>query len=173
MAHRLRAEGLDCVSVQWGQWTVTFDPNASGTAQLAVTGLLPMSPGDALALGMSPLRGNAGVVAFESSRARSVLEACGRGSLLSQLDSPGVEDRSPIEQTGLPQRLTKLVAGAVGVDRVDTIDTTVPMVAIGLDSLQALELRRRIKIEFDHDLEVADLLGGASIADVVAQLGAS
>src|ERR1700744_5959654 len=72
MAHRLRAEGLDCVSVQWGQWTVTFDPNASGTAHLAVTGLLPMSPGDALALGLSPLRGNAGVVAFEAGRARSV-----------------------------------------------------------------------------------------------------
>ncbi len=173
MAHRLRAEGLDCVSVQWGQWTVTFDPNASGTAQLAVTGLLPMSPGDALALGMSPLRGNVGVVAFESSRARSVLEACGRGSLLSHLSSPDVEDRSPIETTGLPQRLIKLVAGAVGVDRVDTIDTTVPMVAIGLDSLQALELRRRIKIDFDHDLEVADLLGGASIDDVIARLGAS
>lgn len=44
------------------------------------------------------------------------------------------------------------------------------MVAIGLDSLQALELRRRVKLEFGHDLEVADLLGGASIADVAARL---
>jgi len=34
-----------------------------------------------------------------------------------------------------------------------------------------LELRRRIKIEFGHELEVADLLGGASINDVLAQLG--
>ena len=69
--------------------------------------------------------------------------------------------------------MIKLLAGAVGVDRADTIDTTVPMVAIGLDSLQALELRRRVKIDFDHDLEVADLLGGASIDDVIARLGAS
>ena len=45
------------------------------------------------------------------------------------------------------------------------------MVALGLDSLQALELRRRVKIEFNHDLEVSDLLGGASVADVLAQLG--
>ena len=44
------------------------------------------------------------------------------------------------------------------------------MVAIGLDSLQALELRRRVKIEFNHDLEVSDLLGGASIADVLTKL---
>jgi mycobactin polyketide synthetase MbtD len=169
MAHRLRAEGLDCISVQWGQWTVTFDPNAAGTAQLAVTGLLPMSAGDALALGMSPLRGNAGVVAFEPSRARSVLEACGRGSLLAQLTD--VEDRSPIGKAGRPQRLVELVAGAIGVDRVDAVDTTVPMVALGLDSLQALELRRRIKIELNRDLEVSDLLGGASIADINERIG--
>jgi mycobactin polyketide synthetase MbtD len=171
MAHRLRAEGLECVSVQWGQWTVTFDPNASDTAQLAVTGLLPMSADDALALGMSPLRGNAGVVAFDPSRARSVLEACGRGALLAQLNSPDVEDRNPVAQTGVSQWLLKLVAGAVGVDRVDTIDTTVPMVALGLDSLQALELRRRIKIEFNNDLDVAELLGGASVADIIERIG--
>ena len=84
MAHRLRAEGVDCASVQWGQWAVTFDPDAAGTSQLAVTGLLPMSARDALELGMRPLGGNAGIVAFELERARSALETCGRGSLLSQ-----------------------------------------------------------------------------------------
>lgn len=63
-----------------------------------------------------------------------------------------------------------LLAEAIGVDRAEAIDTEAPMVAIGLDSLQALELRRRVKIEFNHDLEVADLLGGASISDVLAQL---
>jgi mycobactin polyketide synthetase MbtD len=172
MAYRLRAEGLDCVSVQWGQWTVAFDPDAAGTAKLSVTGLLPMSPSDAIALGMSRLGRNAVVAAFELDRARSVLETCGRGSLLSQLGSPDVEVPAPAAETGLRPRLMTLLAGAIGVDRVDTIDTDAPMVAIGLDSLQALELRRRVKIEFNHDLEVSDLLGGASITDVLAQLGA-
>ena len=170
MAHRLRAEGVDCASVQWGQWTVTFDPDAAGTAQLAVTGLLPMSARDALELGMRPLTGNAGIVAFDLDRARSVLETCGRGSLLSQLSSPDIETTVPVEDVGVPQRLMNLLAQAIGVEHAETIDTEVPMVAIGLDSLQALELRRRVKIEFNHDLEVSDLLGGASIADVVTQL---
>ena len=170
MAHRLRAEGLDCASLQWGQWTVTFDPDAAGTAQLAVTGLLPMSAGDALELGMRPLNGNAGIVAFELDRARSVLETCGRGSLLSQLSSPEVKTTVLVDDADVPQRLMKLLAQAIGVEHAETIDTEIPMVAIGLDSLQALELRRRVKIEFNHDLEVSDLLGGASIADVLAQL---
>ena len=80
------------------------------------------------------------------------------------------ETSAPVEDTNLPRRLISLLANVIGVDHAEMIDTTAPMVAIGLDSLQALELHRRVKIEFNHDLAVSDLLGGASIADVLAQL---
>ncbi len=178
MAHRLRAEGVDCVAVQWGQWTVHFDLDAAGWAKLATTGLLPMLPADALAVGMTRFRRNAVVAAFDLARAQPVMEAFGYGPLLSLLTSHVVEASGPVEaqaavaQTGVSQRLMNLLAGAIGIDRVDAVDTTVPMVAIGLDSLQALEFRRRVKLEFNQDLEVSDLLGGASIADVLAKLGA-
>jgi len=173
MAQRLRAQGLDCVSVQWGPWT-TLDLDASGWAKLAAIGVVPMSPADALAVGIARLRSNALVLAFDFARARPVLEAFGYGPLISKLTSPDGENSetpAPVEKTGPRDQLMKLLAQAIGVDRADTIDATVPMVALGLDSLQALELRRRVKIEFNHDLEVSDLLGGASVADVLAQLG--
>ncbi|GAB7143409.1 nocobactin polyketide synthase NbtC [Mycobacterium riyadhense] len=182
LAYRYRSEGLDCASVQWGLWKVDLD--RSGIEMWAGIGVVPMLPADALTVGMRiPVRSNAIVASFDLDRARSVLETCGRGSLLSQLSAaqPTLIDPAdscraaevPVEaqDTGRSHRLVRLLAGAIGVDRVDTIDTTVPMVAIGLDSLQALELRRRVKMEFDHDLEVSDLLGGASIADVLAKLG--
>ncbi len=173
MAHQLRSEGLDCVSVQWGHWRVHLE--GSGSAMLAGLGVVPMRPADALAVDVTRLRENTIVAAFDLDRARSVLEACGRGSLLSQLSSaaPGpVESpaRAREVHAGLSQRLVSLLAQAIGADSADTIDTGVPMVAIGLDSLQALEFRRRVKNELNHDLEVADLLGGASIAEVLAKL---
>nr|WP_264034971.1 nocobactin polyketide synthase NbtC [Mycobacterium lacus] len=170
MAHRLRAEGLDCVSVQWGQWTVHFDLDADSVAQLAGIGVLPMAPADAIAVGMTRFRRNAIVLAFDFDRARPILQTLGYGPLVSRLTSPVVETRALADQASLPRRLIHLLAEAIGVDRAEAIDTEAPMVAIGLDSLQALELRRRVKIEFNHDLEVADLLGGASISDVLAQL---
>jgi mycobactin polyketide synthetase MbtD len=144
---------------------------------LAGLGVAPMRPADALAVDVTGLRQNAIVAAFDLDRARSVLEACGRGSLLSQLSSAAprrVESPStPAEvQTGLSQRLVHLLAQAIGADSAEMIDTGTPMVAIGLDSLQALEFRRRVKMELNHDLEVADLLGGASIAEVLAKLDA-
>jgi mycobactin polyketide synthetase MbtD len=178
MAHRLRAEGLDCVSVQWGLWTVHFDLGAASTAQLAAIGVVPMAPADALAVGMTPFRGNTIVMALDFDRARPMLEAYGYGPLVSQLTSPVAEtsappekaSQSPAAETDVSRRLMGLLAQAIGVDSVENIDTTIPMVAIGLDSLQALELRRRVKTEFNHDLEIADLLGGASMADLLTKL---
>ena len=171
MAHRLRAEGLDCVSVQWGQWTVHFDLDATSTAQLAAIGVIPMTPADALAVGMTKFHGNAIVLAYDFDLARPVLEAYGYGPLISRLSGPPVEVQSAVADSDISGRLLGLLATAIGEDRAENIDITAPMVAIGLDSLQALELRRRVKIEFNHDLEVSDLLGGASIADVLTKLG--
>ncbi|KZS56972.1 polyketide synthase [Mycobacterium kansasii] len=171
MAHRFRAQGLDCVSVQWGQW-VHHDLDAAGMARLSRIGVLPMSSGDAITMGMASFRHNAIVAAFDFDRARPVLETLGYGPLVSQLSPPLVDMRASAERTELPRQLIHLFAEVTGVDRAETIDVTVPMVAIGLDSLQALELRRRVKAELNHDLEVSDLLGGASVADILAQLGA-
>lgn len=174
MAHQLRADGLDCVAVQWGQWTVHFDLDDANTAALEAIGVIPMSPAEALAVGMRRLRRNAIVLAFNFARARPILEAFGYGPLISELSRLNFDDVgapiAPATDQTAPARLIELLTQAIGIDRVETIDTTAPMVAIGLDSLQALELRRRVKIEFDHDLEVADLLGGASVADVLARI---
>jgi mycobactin polyketide synthetase MbtD len=178
IAHRLRAEGLDCVSVQWGQWTVHFDLDATSTAQLAAIGVIPMTPADALAVGMTGFHRNAIVLAYDFDRARPMLEAYGYGPLISQLTRltrpagpPPVEVQASVADSDISRRLLGLLATAVGADRAENIDPTIPLVAIGLDSLQALELRRRVKAEFNHDLEVSDLLGGTSIADVLTKLG--
>ncbi|OBJ87665.1 nocobactin polyketide synthase NbtC [Mycobacterium asiaticum] len=175
LAHQHRSAGADCISVQWGHWDVHLD--RSGAAMLAGLGVVPMRPTDALAAGMARFGENVIVAAFDLERARSVLQTCGRHSLLAQLDSapPPATDpevQRPAAETGRSQRFVNLLAQAIGLDSAETIDTSVPMVAIGLDSLQALEFRRRVKQEFNHDLEVADLLGGASIADVLAKLNA-
>lgn len=58
----------------------------------------------------------------------------------------------------------------MGVDSSETIDGSVPLVALGLDSLQALDLRKRVEIELRRDLPVTAILGGASLDEVVGLL---
>ncbi len=58
----------------------------------------------------------------------------------------------------LPQRALQLLADVIGADDPQALDSTVPLVALGLDSLNALTLRRRIKTEFSCEVAVSDLL---------------
>ncbi|MFD0365985.1 nocobactin polyketide synthase NbtC [Nocardia sp. GCM10030253] len=179
-AHRRRAEGLPCVSVQWGQWAVFQGRGDSDITKLAEVGYLPMRSADAIALGLGGLRQNAIVAAFDWDRGRSVLGAFGYGPVLSGLATPSVVSDAPLPisvpgqasaGTDVPEWMVRVLAEIIGADDLDMIDSTKPLVAIGLDSLQALELRRRVKSEFQYELPVADLIGGASLDDVVRLIG--
>ena len=172
-AHRLRADGIDCISVQWGHWTVSSDRDAAGMAKLGVTGLHAMRPGDALALEPARLAGNAIIAAFDLARARLVLETCGRSGLLARLAAPAAERTMHGTGMDIPGRMIALLAEVIGTDDAGGIDTTIPLVALGVDSLQALDFRRRVKEELGRDLAVSDLLGGAPVAEVLARAGRS
>ncbi|MGH3956800.1 MAG: nocobactin polyketide synthase NbtC [Mycobacterium sp.] len=179
LAARRRVAGLDCVSVQWGQWTVHLDLDDTGIAKLAAAGVHPMRPADALAVGMGRHTGNTLVGAFDLTQAREVLGVFGYGPLLSEL----ADDSRPAAHTTIirpsavaPENrsghLIQLLAEVIGADHADSIDTAMPMVAMGLDSLQALEFRRRVQAELDFELPVQDLLGGASVDHVIEVLTA-
>jgi mycobactin polyketide synthetase MbtD len=167
----LRTDGRDCVSVQWGQWAVYQGQDSADIANLAEVGYLPMCSQDAIALGLGGLPGNAAVAAFDWDRARAVLSGLGYGPTLSQLKSTHEEASAvPTESADavdLPRRMLQLLAEALGADDPQALDSTVPLVALGLDSLTALTLRRRIKIEFCCEVAVSELLGGATLDEVV------
>jgi mycobactin polyketide synthetase MbtD len=110
-------------------------------------------------------------VAFDWDRARTVLGALGYGPTLSQLVTAESEHVAvPAAAPGAPdvrQRALQLLAEVIGADDLQALDSTTPLVAMGLDSLNALQLRRRIKTEFSCEVAVSELLGGATLDDVV------
>ncbi|WP_410873973.1 SDR family NAD(P)-dependent oxidoreductase [Nocardia sp. A7] len=80
---------------------------------------------------------------------------------------PGSPETGSPDGVPLDLRMRTELLKVIGGDSAESIDATMPLVALGLDSLQALDFRKRVKAELDRDLPVAAILGGASLDDVV------
>ncbi|OKH79029.1 methyltransferase [Mycobacterium sp. SWH-M3] len=170
-AQLLRAEGRDCVSVQWGQWAVFEGRDHAELANLAEIGYRAMSSDAAIELGLSRLPATAAVAAFDVDRARSAFGLLGYGPTLSVLAEPA-EQAAAHDVSGTRERLLQMFAEVIGIDDPQALDSTEPLVAVGLDSLNALQLRRRIKTEFRCEVAVSELLGGATLDDVMGWVAA-
>ncbi|MGQ4618132.1 nocobactin polyketide synthase NbtC [Nocardia sp. R7R-8] len=189
MAWRLRAEGRVCTSVQWGLWALPAAADAAVTARIEGAGLLPMDAAGAVAAGLADPSVNCIVLAADWPRLRGVTETVG----LEPVFAPALDALAEIPASALPEepaprptpsgptRVTVDVTAPAATDVAErirtelgrvmlvdgTIDGSVPLVSLGMDSLQALDLRKRLKAELDRDLPVAAILGGASLDDVV------
>lgn len=69
-------------------------------------------------------------------------------------------------------RVTALVAEVLR-SPAERIDPSMPLVAMGLDSLMALELRSHVRERFALDVSAADLVGEATVASLAAQIDAT
>lgn len=191
-AARYRDQGVRCCAVQWGLWRAVGADNAEALAKISGTGLLPMEPVAAVAAGFAPDAANTLVVAAEWGRIRDLYTVFGYQALFAELpedrpepaDSVAAETDSPplpeVEAVAEPVRaaprdtadtVRDALRTVMGLGSTETIDGSVPLVALGLDSLQALDLRKRVESDLKRDLPVTAILGGASLDEVVSLLG--
>lgn len=189
-AARLRADGIDAVAIGWGLWAVQGPLDATGLARVTATGMVPMAPTAALDVGLR-VRGDSQVLAASWPELRELLAMMGMASLLADLPerprpaeavvevtevAPTVEAEAVsevVEPVSEPLDLASGLADelAVAMDLVAAeIDPSAPLVALGMDSLQAIDFRKRVQVSLSRDLPVEAILGGASLSDVVALL---
>ncbi|WP_171074144.1 non-ribosomal peptide synthetase [Nonomuraea basaltis] len=75
-------------------------------------------------------------------------------------------DRRAETVAGYVRDMTAAICGV----RADDIAPDLPLLAAGLDSLAAQQLRQQVETELQVRLPLADILSGASLADVAAQI---
>ncbi|MGW4327489.1 nocobactin polyketide synthase NbtC [Nocardia sp. NPDC004573] len=184
LAVRLRAQGRDCVSVQWGLWGLPGAEHAAVEARILGAGLQSMPAAPAIEAGFADRAGNSMVLSADWERLRETVDIVGltpvfAPTLAAQEPSapppppppPPQAPAAPLE-ADVTESFAEILRRELGqvmlVDGPDHIDGSVPLVALGVDSLQAVDLRARIKTTLNRELPVAAIMGGASLDDVVA-----
>lgn len=108
-------------------------------------------------------------VSVGSAAPVSVVPAAAGNGAAGSVAAPTVA--APVTPTpDVAEQVRDALRFVMGLDAGETIDGTLPLVALGLDSLQALDLRKRIEADLQRDLPVTAILGGASLDDVVSLL---
>ena len=192
-AAALRRRGIPATAIAWGLWRAVGPLSAEEVDRVTATGVIPMAPDAALAAGARIRDYDPVVMSADWRQLREVLALAGQEKLFGEVEArdpvesaPAApaepapeptaaeeaatpEPSSPAVAPGEPDLVAALVAelaAAMGM-AADELDPQLPLVALGLDSLQALDFRKRVQGSLGRDLPVEAILGGASLDEVV------
>ncbi|WP_156685575.1 mycobactin polyketide synthase MbtD [Mycobacterium sp. Marseille-P9652] len=166
LAAQLRARGLDCTSVRWGLWQGTTIAGADEVARIERSGLVAMDPDEAVRAGLQRHDGDPVILAADFDRLRLFFESQGIASPFAEpaaAPSEGSGTGSALDETGdkpVEVVVRTEVAALLGAGDPASVDWTAPLVDLGVDSLLAVDLRKRLRRKIGRSAPLAQLLGG-------------
>jgi mycobactin polyketide synthetase MbtD len=167
LAAQLRANGLDCTAIRWGLWQ---DAGVVETGEISRTersGLVAMQAEAALDASLAPYKEDPLIFAADFDRLRVFFQS--QGTLSSFGRSPN-GDTAPARNHFSTKPLAEVVrselAATLQLGDV-SVDPSVSLIDLGLDSLLALDLRRRLRRSVGRSAPVAQMLGGITVSELI------
>ena len=166
MAGQLRAKGRHCTSVRWGLWQGTGIIDAEEIARVERSGLLAMAPDRAVEAGLCEYASDPLVFAADRDRLGTFLG----GDELQHLDD---QAPAPTEEVGDHDAAGAVRAALGSVLKLqDTtgLDLDESLLDLGVDSLLALDLRKKLKKATGQSVPLATILGGVTATELIEHL---
>jgi len=167
LAAQLRANGLDCTAIRWGLWQDAGVVETEEIIRTRRSGLVAMQAEAALDASLGRYENDPLIFAADLDRLRVFFQTQGTPMALSA---------SPNGDTALAgNRISaKPLADIVRSELAATlhlgdasVDPSVSLIDLGLDSLLALDLRRRLRRFVGHSAPVAQMLGGITVGQLI------
>lgn len=166
MAAGLRATGRHCIAVRWGLWPAGGIVDADEIARIERSGLRQLVPELAIAASLRDYSVDPMVLAADPDRLRLFLS-----SLDHAHPEPDAAD-TPDTGAGTAAVVRAHLAAVLSVPQPDALDLTSSLFDLGVDSLLALDLRKRLKRSIGRTVPLARLLGGITGTELVSDLDA-
>lgn len=172
MADTLRADGLDCTAVRWGLWQGIGIADADEIARIERSGLMAMDPEAAIDASLHDHRGDPLILAADFDRLRMFFESQGAPMPFAQHETAPdpFEVSAACDQRPVAEVVRAELAAALSLGGPESVDMNAALVDLGLDSMLALDLRRRLLGRTGASVPLARLLGGITGAELIEAL---
>lgn len=163
---QLRAEGKHCIAVRWGLWQGDGIIDAAEVSRVERSGLRAMVPELAVEAGLRDYPSDPLVFTADAERLRTFLGG-GREPAAAVNHAPKTPDSEAADAKGAMQ----IALGAV-LKLTDTsaLDLDTSLLDLGIDSLLAIDLRKKLKNATGRSVPLATILGGATAAELIEHL---
>jgi mycobactin polyketide synthetase MbtD len=165
VAGQLRANGLSCMAVRWGLWEGSSIVDASETERVQRSGLRPMPALPAIEASLYDYPVDPLVLAADADRLRMFF-----GSQVSTDPEPKAAPAEADGRQPTPDAVRAELAAVLSVADAATLDLDSTLFDLGVDSLLALDLRRRIKRATGRSVPLATLLSGLTGSELISRL---
>ncbi|KUI34475.1 polyketide synthase [Mycobacterium sp. IS-1590] len=162
MSGQLRADGRHCVAARYGLWRGGGIADADEVTKIERSGLMAMPPDAAVEASLRDHGADPLLFSADQARLRVFLET--RTSEVAETATATIQ---PDADTAA---LVTAELGAVLDIDADSIDLETPLLDLGVDSLLALDLRKRLQRTTGHKVSLAVLLGGITGGELIADL---
>lgn len=170
-AAQLRADGRRCVAVKWGLWQRSDLGGESGivdaaeTARVERTGLLPMASEAAIEAGLYDYPVDPLILDADPDRLARFL-----GTQQTPEPTPPRPDEVGTTGTDPADVVRTQLAAVLDVEDAQTLDLDASLFDLGIDSLLALDLRKRLTSTTGQTVPLAILLGGITAHELITTL---
>ena len=170
MALQLRADGRRCTSVRWGLWPglpgQTGIIDSDEVARVQRSGLRAMAPERAVDACLRDFTADPLVFTADPQRLQLFLGNTPGGAAPEAVAAP-----EPVLAGLDAADIVRVALGAVLNLPADTApEPSAALLDLGVDSLLALDLRKKLKKAAGVNVPLATILGGATVAEVIEHL---
>jgi mycobactin polyketide synthetase MbtD len=171
LAAQLRVRGRDCAAIRWGLWRSAGVVTGGEIGRTERSGLVAMDPKQAIEAGLYSYDGDPLIFDADFDRLRVFFESQGM-SMPFDVASIGAEDTDEPASKPLAEVVRTELAATLHLDDSRSIDPGAPLIDLGVDSLLALDLRKRLRRAVGSSVPVARMLGGITVNELIDALGA-
>jgi mycobactin polyketide synthetase MbtD len=173
IAGQMRDRGRQCTSVRWGLWQGAGVIDADEISRVERSGLRAMRPERAVEESLRNHGADPLVFTADQDRLRAFLGAgTASDETTGTTGASHTEDTAELDTTGLDTVGVFRVALGSVLKLTDTtgLDLDTSLLDLGVDSLLAIDLRKKLKRATGHNVPLARILGGATATELIEHL---